>query len=138
MKKMRFAWLLPIAAALVLAGCQVNTTTSVKGPAPAVQAATTHGPDKATEGNADEEKDIQEELAKLSPGDRKLAEAQKFCVIQKNERLGSMGAPVKIMVKDQPVFLCCGNCKKDALKDPDKTLAELKGLKEKVAKEAKN
>lgn len=81
----------------------------------------------------DEEAEIRAALAELTPEDRKLAEAQKFCVIQTDERLGSMGAPVKVMIKDQPVFLCCGGCKKKAEKDPDETLAKAKELREKNA-----
>jgi hypothetical protein len=40
-----------------------------------------------------------------------------------------MDVPVKITVKDQPVFLCCDHCKAAALADPDKTLAKVKELK---------
>jgi len=42
-----------------------------------------------------------------------------------------MGVPVKVMVKDQPVFLCCKGCQKEALADPDKTLARVKELRAK-------
>ena len=79
---------------------------------------------------ADEAK-IKENLAKLSDADRKLAEAQRFCAIENDDRLGSMGAPVKILIKDQPVFLCCKGCTKQAVADPDKTLAKVKELKAK-------
>jgi len=72
---------------------------------------------------------VQAALAKLDPADRKLAEQQKFCANDTESRLGSMGAPVKVMVKDQPVFVCCGSCRKAVLKDPDKTLAAVKKLK---------
>jgi len=71
-------------------------------------------------------------LARLDPEDRKLAEEQKYCVVQNDKRLGSMGTPVKIMVKGQPVFLCCGGCEKKALADPDKTLAKVEELKAKA------
>jgi hypothetical protein len=54
-------------------------------------------------------------------------------VIQTEERLGGMGTPVKVMVKGQPVFLCCKGCRKEALAQPDKTLAKVKELKEKAA-----
>jgi hypothetical protein len=72
---------------------------------------------------------IQANLAKLSPEDRKAAEAQKFCAIQTKNRLGAMGAPVKIIVKGQPVFLCCGMCVSKAQSNPDKTLASVADLK---------
>jgi Cu/Ag efflux protein CusF len=81
-------------------------------------------------GEPDEEAGIKESLAKLSPQDRKLAEAQKFCAVQgKESRLGSMGPPVKIMLKDEPVFLCCKGCTKEAQAHPEKTLARVKELK---------
>jgi hypothetical protein len=73
---------------------------------------------------------IQANLAKLSPEDRKSAEAQKFCAIQTKNRLGSMGTPVKITVKGKPVFLCCNMCVSKAQAEPDKTLASVADLKE--------
>ena len=81
----------------------------------------------------DPEAKIQAALAQLSPEDRKLAEEQKFCAVERENRLGSMGKPFKVMVKDQPVFLCCKGCAKAALKNPDQTLAKVKALKAKAA-----
>lgn len=83
---------------------------------------------------AEKDADIKANLAKLSPEDRKLAEEQKFCVVESDTRLGAVGVPLKIMVKDQPVFLCCKNCLKEAQAEPDKTLAKVKELKAKAAK----
>lgn len=82
---------------------------------------------------ADKDADIKANLAKLSPEDRKLAEEQKFCVVESDTRLGAVGVPLKIVLKDQPVFLCCKNCLKEAQADPDKTLAKVKELKAKAA-----
>ncbi|HBI46225.1 MAG TPA: hypothetical protein DDY78_25735, partial [Planctomycetales bacterium] len=82
--------------------------------------------------------DIKANLAKLAPEDRKLAEEQKFCVVQSDTPLGAVGVPVKIMVKGQPVFLCCKTCVKEAQADPDKTLAKLKELKAKNAEPPPN
>ncbi len=89
------------------------------------------GPDEAA---------IKANLAKLPPEDQKLAQAQKYCAINTDNRLGSMDVPIKVMVKDQmgkdqPVFLCCGGCKKKALADPDRTLATVEKLKAKAASE---
>ncbi|MGH7170159.1 MAG: hypothetical protein ACRELF_08790 [Gemmataceae bacterium] len=84
-----------------------------------------------------EELKIQTALEQLDPADRKLAEEQKFCASEPENRLGSMGSPIKVMVKDQPVFLCCGSCRKAALKDPEKTLAAVKKLKAANASAAK-
>ncbi len=68
-------------------------------------------------------------MAKLSAADRRLAEAQQFCPIQPDNRLGSMGPPVKIMIQNQPVFLCCAGCRKEALDHPQLTLAGVEKLK---------
>src|SRR5262245_61824189 len=67
------------------------------------------------------ENDIKASLAKLSDNDREAAEEQKFCAVKTNNRLGSMGVPVKITIKnkegkDQDVFLCCKPCEKEARK----------------------
>jgi hypothetical protein len=70
-------------------------------------------------------------LAKLNAADRRLAEAQEFCPVQQDSRLGSMGPPVKVMILDQPVFLCCAGCQKEAVKHPSQTLARLEDLKTK-------
>jgi hypothetical protein len=43
-----------------------------------------------------------------------------------------MGVPVKIMIQDQPVFLCCKGCVDQALKSPEKTLARVKELQAKA------
>jgi multidrug efflux pump subunit AcrA (membrane-fusion protein) len=76
----------------------------------------------------DEEATVKSNLAKLSTPDRRLAEEQMFCPIRKS-RLGSMGPPVKVMLKDQPIFLCCNGCEKQAKGDPNKTLDEVKKRK---------
>ncbi|HQU46038.1 MAG TPA: hypothetical protein PK867_24710, partial [Pirellulales bacterium] len=72
---------------------------------------------------------IEAALASLSPADRRTAESQKFCPILKNNRLGSMGPPVKLEVDGQTVFVCCGGCKEQALEDPEKTLAQVAKLR---------
>jgi uncharacterized protein (TIGR03000 family) len=74
---------------------------------------------------------IEKNLAKLSPEDRKLAEAQKFCAVQEQNRLGAMGEPIKVAIKDQPVFLCCDACLTRAKSNPDKTLEQVKKNKAK-------
>lgn len=80
-----------------------------------------------------EDAEVRANLAKLSPDDRKLAEAQKYCAVDNENLLGSMDVPVKVMVKEQPVFLCCKGCKKRALADPDKTIARVDELKARSA-----
>ena len=73
--------------------------------------------------------DIKANLSTLNAEDRQLAEAQKFCAVEKENRLGEMGEPFKVMVKGEPVFLCCKGCRKQALADPEKTLAAVETLK---------
>ncbi len=64
-------------------------------------------------------------LAKLSAEDRKLAEMQNICPVT-GDPLGTLGVPVKITLKDQPVLLCCKDCIERAKAEPEKTLAKLK------------
>jgi membrane fusion protein, copper/silver efflux system len=95
---------------------------------PDVQSETTAEPDDA------EEAKIAAALAKLSDKDRKIASEQKFCVVLEDNRLGTMGTPVKVMVEGHTVFLCCKGCKTQALADAKATLAKAAQLKAKAAK----
>jgi len=72
---------------------------------------------------------IQATLAKLDPTDRKLAEAQRFCPVLPTSRLGSMGAPVKLSIDGEIVFVCCKGCTKKALTDSATTVATVKKLR---------
>lgn len=77
---------------------------------------------------AEEESAIDAALAKLPQEVRRIAEAQRFCPVLNENRLGSMGEPVKLIIADRPVFLCCEGCRKAALKDPKATLAAVDKL----------
>lgn len=77
--------------------------------------------------------EIVEALAGLSTDDRQLADAQKFCAVLTDNLLGSMGTPVKVAVNGEQVFLCCDGCKGKALREADKTLANLGKLKARPA-----
>jgi hypothetical protein len=124
MKNTRWLGIGPFVFALLIAGCSgTSTQRSTVAKTPAAQ----------KEDNADIKADIHADLGKLSAEDQKLAEEQRFCAVENEHQLGSMGVPVKIMVNDQPVFLCCKRCEKRALADPDKTLAKVKELKAKAA-----
>jgi Cu(I)/Ag(I) efflux system membrane fusion protein len=88
-----------------------------------------------TVASADDESDkaeaeIKSELAKLPDLDRQAATSQRFCVVLDNSRLGSMGAPEKLVIDGQTLFVCCEGCKEEALADPQKTLARLALIKE--------
>jgi membrane fusion protein, copper/silver efflux system len=73
-------------------------------------------------------------LARLGAADRALAEAQEFCAVLENSRLGSMGVPVKLLVKGQPVFVCCRSCVKEAQDNAERTLRRVAGRKAAPAK----
>ncbi len=68
-------------------------------------------------------------LAKLPMEERMAIEAQKYCAVQNNNFLGTMGAPVKLEIDGKPVYLCCAGCKKKAEADPAATLAKVEELK---------
>ena len=75
-----------------------------------------------------DDKKVQENLAKLSAEDKALAEAQRTCPVTQ-EPLGSMGPPIKLTIKDKPVFICCKSCEKQALANPDETLRKVEEAK---------
>ncbi len=87
-------------------------------------------PDFAADSALAIDPEISDALAKLSPEDRKLAEAQKFCAIATSSSLGSMGPPIKIELSGEPVFLCCEGCRGRALRQPEETLATVAKLKQ--------
>jgi hypothetical protein len=83
-----------------------------------------------------EELNIASNLAKLAAEDRTLAQAQKFCAVATESRLGSMGPPEKYIIKDKdgvehPVFVCCGGCIRTIKRDEAKTLRDVAELKKK-------
>ena len=80
----------------------------------------------------DLEAKITANLAKLNAADRLLAETQIYCPIMKGSPLGSMGAPIKLMIQNQPVFVCCDGCPNGALANPQRTLDEVAKLKAKT------
>ncbi|MBX9582977.1 MAG: hypothetical protein K2X87_21945 [Gemmataceae bacterium] len=112
--------------AVVLAGCG-GGSPQPQAAAPAPEAGPPTGPDA----------EVAAALAELPPEDRRLAEEQKFCPVMPDTRLGEMGAPIKLEVKGQPVFVCCKGCRKKALADPDKTLAKVAELKAARAAESR-
>lgn len=67
-------------------------------------------------------------MDKLSPEDRKLAEAQVYCAIDQDSALGAMGPILKVNVKGQPVFVCCKGCEAEAKAHPDEALLQFQQL----------
>jgi hypothetical protein len=132
---MRMLWLnlVVVSCFVALAGCDKHH-----------EAAKTDKADKASkadkteaaqaEAQAAEEASIKEAFAKLSEEDRMAARSQKFCAVDNENRLGSMGPPVKVMIEEQPVFLCCKHCEKEAIAKPKETLEKVAKLKKENAK----
>jgi YHS domain-containing protein len=89
--------------------------------------------DEKAAAKKDPDAKIKSAMAKLSDADRKLAEAQRYCPAEPENRLGSMGMPVKLEVGGKTVFLCCAGCRDHALADPKATLAEVEKLKKVTA-----
>lgn len=115
------------ALATFATGCQSQTSPPPPEASAHVEA---EGQDRAEHEQGDEgESDVALAMAELSPEDRKEAEAQKFCAVMNTSLLGSMGAPLKLDVKGEPVFVCCAGCKSKALKNPEDTLATVSKLK---------
>jgi hypothetical protein len=80
------------------------------------------------------EAEIQTALAKLSPADRAMAEAQRFCAVRPKNRLGSMDVPQKIMIDGKVVFLCCDGCEQAARRNATATLSTVEKMKTANAK----
>ena len=126
---------LALAAAIV--GCDnppSPTPSPTPPPGPAVKPAEGKAAEnKSTEAKPAKKFDIagakltEKDLAsvnKLDEADRKIALEQKLCPIT-GAHLGAMGKPVKVMLKDQAVFLCCEGCEDDAKAKPEAVLAKL-------------
>ena len=73
--------------------------------------------------------DASAELAKLPADERAATEAQKFCAIANNSFLGSMGAPIKLELNGEAVYLCCDGCTAKAKANPGATVAKVAELK---------
>ena len=117
MPRSRFRFAALVLATGLIAGCGGNT------PQPTQNTPPDQSPADA----------VSAERAKLSPEDRALVEAQEWCAVSTDERLGAMGPPLKLDIKGQPVFVCCKGCKRKAESDPDKTLKTVADLKAKKA-----
>jgi hypothetical protein len=78
-------------------------------------------PPSEAESQGPDQTESKANLAKLRPGDRRLAEAQRLCP-SSGQPLGSMGVPIKLTVKGRPVFICCEGCKEKVLAHPDEML----------------
>ncbi len=118
------------AVAMFAAGCQTQTPPTAANPPSA--ASQSEGDSLNPEGDHKDdhgESDVEIAMGKLSAEDRKEAEAQKYCAVLGTSLLGSMGTPLKLDIKGEPVFLCCSGCKSKALENPEATLASVAKMK---------
>lgn len=110
-------------SALICLGFSLVLTGCTPPEAPTVEP----GSDATTEAEAAavvEEDSDTAGLAKLSPEDAESALAQKVCLVS-DEPLGSMGAPIKVAVEDQEVWICCEGCRDQLLAKSEDYLAKL-------------
>ena len=63
-------------------------------------------------------------VAMLDESDRARIERQKVCAVS-GGKLGSMGTPVKVLVGDQPIYLCCRGCLGKVQANPDAYLQKV-------------
>jgi hypothetical protein len=129
--------------AAALAGCESDTKTppsavpadvnaNVANPGkPELNAVAPAAPGKVEEpkkldiaGAKLADKEIAEIKTLKSDADQKLALEQKLCPVS-GAHLGKMGTPIKVVLKDKPVFLCCDSCEDEAKAKPDATLAKI-------------
>jgi hypothetical protein len=72
---------------------------------------------------------IEKNLAGLAPDARKLAVAQRTCIV-KGELLGEHGVPIKVKMKvnsgaRREVFVCCDDCEDELFDHPEKYMSRL-------------
>lgn len=65
-------------------------------------------------------------VAPLTEADRAGVAQQQFCPVT-GARLGSMGTPVKILVNEQPLYVCCLGCVPKVRNNPGAYLGRLQG-----------
>jgi len=111
--------------AILVTGCEPQTSP----PSSSTESSPTHQDSDDHQHDDHGDADVTAAMEKLSPEDRKEAEAQKFCAVMGDTLLGSMGAPLKLDVDGRPVFICCSGCKSRALKNPEQTLATVAKMK---------
>lgn len=67
-------------------------------------------------------------VAALTEADRAGIDRQQVCPVTRG-KLGSMGTPVKVLVGDHPVYLCCKGCVGKVKSNPDHYLAKAAQLR---------
>jgi hypothetical protein len=67
-------------------------------------------------------------VAMLDESDRAGIERQQVCPVT-GGKLGAMGTPIKVLVGDQPIYLCCKGCLGKVQKNPDAYFAKAAELR---------
>ena len=62
-----------------------------------------------------------------------LAGPQVYCAIDQDSTLGVMGPIYKVIVKVEPIFLCCKGCDTEAKAHPDDALLQFQRLMNRVS-----
>lgn len=125
MQQSIFATISLAVAAIMIAGCSGTSPAPTQSDSSSASSnAHDHADHDHGAAGPDMEK-MKAELAKLSPEDAASAEKQHFCPVS-GEMLGSMGAPIKVDVQGESVWICCDGCKQKVLDNPDEYLAKIR------------
>jgi hypothetical protein len=111
----------PSDAATAERSAPANSTTLPTEGNPAAEPGVEGTPPAADQAGNSE---IQASLASLSAADREAALKQRICPVS-DAALGSMGAPIKVTVAGQDVFICCEHCEEPLKAEPAKHLAKI-------------
>lgn len=57
-------------------------------------------------------------VVRLTEADRPLVERQRMCPVMEDTELGAHGAPIKLLVGNQTLFVCCEGCVEEVKKSP--------------------
>ena len=71
---------------------------------------------------------VQVTVARLTEADRPLVERQRMCPVMEDSALGSHGTPIKLMVGNQPLFVCCEGCIGEVKENPRQYLEKTAAL----------
>jgi hypothetical protein len=98
-------WVAALVSGATFIGCSAEQQSEPAATTPAPAESAVSETSESSEDNAE----IEQALAKLSPEDQALAKKQKDCPVT-GEPLGSMGKPIKVTVAGREAFVCCEGC----------------------------
>jgi hypothetical protein len=61
-------------------------------------------------------------VVRLTEADRPRVERQRMCPVMEDTELGAHGAPIKLLVGDRTLFVCCEGCVEEVQKSPGQYL----------------